>query len=487
MKITIQQIEDLSPNAAAAKNGRDLVSRKKFANLCCDGEEALLWGECAGSGSKPYGCSADFIQPEKPTFRCTCPSRQFPCKHCIGLLYARAQGLPFTTAAVPEDIASKRQKMEKRQENKEKKAALGDAHEQGQAAKPKTLNKAALAKKIGAQLAGLELADKLLAHIVGSGLSSIDAKEMKNLRERVKDLGNYYIPGVQTAFNNLFLELEAVNADEYTRCIDQINYLTALLRKAAEYLAGRLEAPDVPPEIDSEIEEQIGRAWKLSELRELGLCENDAELAQLSFNVYDNPARREFVDEGAWINLKSGRIYKTRNYRPYRAAKYIAEENSFADVARIGALYVYPGGLNPRARWEGGALGRRPLERADLETIRSRAVADYAACAKEIKNAIKNPLADKNPLALIALREASLLNGNLLLRDPAGNCLTLRDLPQDIHGGEQQAATMLKSILPAGCAGLCLLVMACNNVSEGLFTALPMTLITPDKLIKLFW
>lgn len=73
-----------------------------------------------------YECSVDFIVPDNPVFRCSCPSRQFPCKHALGLLYAKAEGQTFSPAPVPEDIASKREKAEKREENKVKQAAEGE-------------------------------------------------------------------------------------------------------------------------------------------------------------------------------------------------------------------------------------------------------------------------------------------------------------------------------------------------------------------------
>lgn len=83
----------------------------------------------------------DFIAPDSPVFRCSCPSRQFPCKHALGLLYAYTEGQTFTPAPVPEDIASKREKAEKREENKVKQAA------EGAESKPKKVNKSALKKK----------------------------------------------------------------------------------------------------------------------------------------------------------------------------------------------------------------------------------------------------------------------------------------------------------------------------------------------------
>jgi hypothetical protein len=43
----------------------------------------LLWGKCQGSGKVPYQVSVDL---NGPAFRCTCPSRKFPCKHGVALM-----------------------------------------------------------------------------------------------------------------------------------------------------------------------------------------------------------------------------------------------------------------------------------------------------------------------------------------------------------------------------------------------------------------
>ena len=81
--------------------------------------------------------------------RCTCPSRQFPCKHVLGLLYAYAGGASFTPAEVPEDLAAKREKAEKREERKLKETIEG-------APKPKKINKSAL-KENQCALEGLDV------------------------------------------------------------------------------------------------------------------------------------------------------------------------------------------------------------------------------------------------------------------------------------------------------------------------------------------
>ena len=88
-------VDSAAPNAGAIKNGRGLVLKKKFVHLRIDADHTLLFGECKGSGKSNYQCSCDFIRPNNPTHRCNCPSRQFPCKHCLGLMYAYAEGQKF--------------------------------------------------------------------------------------------------------------------------------------------------------------------------------------------------------------------------------------------------------------------------------------------------------------------------------------------------------------------------------------------------------
>ena len=480
MEVTQKKIEELAPNAAAAKNGRELVAKGKFSNLHISAEGDLIWGECAGSGKSPYYCSADYLDAQHPVFRCNCPSRQFPCKHALGLLYAyEAQGRSFSVADVPEDVLRKRGKIEQRQEKvvQEKEAAKDTA------AKPKRVNKAAFVKKADAQLTGIGLADKLLQEIVLTGLSSLDAKRVKTLQEQVKELGNYYINGIQTAFNDLLLELKEVEGEEYTAVIDQLNYIAALLKKATDYLNKRKEDPEAAPELDSAIEEQIGYVWKLTELMQYGRYEEQAELVQLSYNSYDDAARKEFVDEGVWMNLNSGKIYKTKNYRPYRAAKYIKEDNSQFDVLQLKELYIYPGDLNPRVRWEADSGSGRRLVATDLKKVISYASNDYQAAIKSVKNTIKNPLMDKHPVVLIRLHQAFIYGDNLVVEDALGSKLTLCDMP----GQRVASAVNLQAFLPGDPEGLALAVMVNNDIRTGLFSAQPLCLITPEKIIRLLY
>ncbi|MFD6619979.1 SWIM zinc finger family protein, partial [Streptomyces albidoflavus] len=48
-------------------------------------DEGAVWGLCKGSGSKPYQTIVD-TGGTGPAYKCSCPSRKFPCKHALGLL-----------------------------------------------------------------------------------------------------------------------------------------------------------------------------------------------------------------------------------------------------------------------------------------------------------------------------------------------------------------------------------------------------------------
>ncbi|MBN1172429.1 MAG: SWIM zinc finger family protein [Micromonosporaceae bacterium] len=48
---------------------------------------AVVWGLARGSGSVPYRTAVDL---DGPRYRCSCPSRKYPCKHALGLLLAWA-------------------------------------------------------------------------------------------------------------------------------------------------------------------------------------------------------------------------------------------------------------------------------------------------------------------------------------------------------------------------------------------------------------
>ncbi|GKS09162.1 hypothetical protein YDYSY3_01620 [Paenibacillus chitinolyticus] len=425
-------VDSLAHNSAAMKNGKDLFKKKSFTKLCKTEDGKLLFGECKGSGKEPYRCSVDWMTEGQPVFRCSCPSRQFPCKHLLGLMYAYAAETPFETAPIPEDIMGKREKVEKREQKK------SEATSKEKPTKRKT-SKSALLKKIGAQLEGIVIFEKLLHQIVQSGLGSLDKQMLKMIEDQAKQLGNYYIPGIQTAMRNLIVLLRSDEEQEmiYAKASAYLSTLHTLLKKSRGYLQQKLDNPEQAPELDSTIEEWIGHAWQLAELRECGRVQSDRDLMQLSFNSYADEARGEYVDESFWADVESGTVYTTRTYRPFRAAKFIKEEDSYFAIVNAKELMIYPGELNCRIRWEGAVP--RPVTEQDFQAVKSKALSSVTEAVKIVKNQIKNPLSDKRPVLLLAYDQLMHSSNGPVLLDGQGKELQLSDL----ESVEQSTAHML--------------------------------------------
>ncbi|MFV2195219.1 SWIM zinc finger family protein [Nocardiopsis sp. LOL_012] len=55
------------------------------------GTTSAVWGECKGSGAKPYLAAVHLDGAGGPAYKCSCPSRKIPCKHVLALLALWAQ------------------------------------------------------------------------------------------------------------------------------------------------------------------------------------------------------------------------------------------------------------------------------------------------------------------------------------------------------------------------------------------------------------
>lgn len=79
---TAEQVLALAPDDASRRAGARLSAAGPWSDAGSSGEGAV-WGVCKGSGKKPY---QTVIDTKGPAYKCSCPSRKFPCKHALGLL-----------------------------------------------------------------------------------------------------------------------------------------------------------------------------------------------------------------------------------------------------------------------------------------------------------------------------------------------------------------------------------------------------------------
>lgn len=211
MNLTEEQILTLAPDEASKKSGKDLANPSKWVTKAVN--EQALWGECQGSGSKPYQTQIDL---SNIAFKCSCPSRKFPCKHGLGLLllYARQKNT-FSNTEAPSWVTDW---LNKRTDKQEKKAAKED----------KPVNEEAQAKRQQARLQkvsdGIDELRLWIKDIVRNGILTMPDKgaawfenmakrmvdaQAPGLANMVRNLGetNFYTEGWQTNFLNQLLSI----------------------------------------------------------------------------------------------------------------------------------------------------------------------------------------------------------------------------------------------------------------------------------------
>lgn len=473
MELTEQFILLQAPNPAAAENGRKLSKKGSFSGLHRTEDRTLFWGECAGSGKTPYRVSVDWTVPDAPTCRCSCPSRQFPCKHALGLLFEQLSGKAFEVADLPQDIADKRAKQAARAE---KKAAAP--------AKPKKPNYTAQKKKLARQLEGLDMAEQMVNDLLTAGVGTLAGSSAQSYDKLAKDLGSCYLTGLQTSFTRIALAVRTVQADSgqtdtaYSEALRQLVFLRSAIKKSRSFLQDKLEAENYSAE-DTVLFEALGGVWKLEDLHAIGAFRKNVRLVQLSFDVSFDEAKKEYIERGWWIDLDTGAIDQTLNLRPMKALKYVKGEDSCFDLLEVPTLYTYPGESNRRIRWDGAST--RPLTAEEQSTISALAQPGLAAALKAAKNQIKNTLLPKFLAVLVPIGRLGKIGDAFVLEDPAGDRIVLRDRAED---GPSHASTgrlaLLPDIIPTALFGL----MFYDEEDQSICLH-PYSLIAPDRIIRL--
>src|SRR6478735_1924482 len=97
---TQKAVEDAAPDASSLTAARKLATPGPWSQT--GSTDTLLWGRCQGSGRTPYQVSIDLTGP---AYRCSCPSRKFPCKHALALLLLWTSGTTIVDAPEGADFA----------------------------------------------------------------------------------------------------------------------------------------------------------------------------------------------------------------------------------------------------------------------------------------------------------------------------------------------------------------------------------------------
>jgi hypothetical protein len=194
------QVLALAPDAASRKAGSKLGTAGPWSQAGSS-DEGAVWGLCKGSGSKPYQTVVDMADAAGPAYKCSCPSRKFPCKHALGLLLLWSAGQDAVPSGTAPDWAE--QWIAGRRKRTAEKRAAGAAGAASGSADPQAARRRAerRAERITAGVTELEqrLADLLRgglaqAEQAGYGLWEETAARMVDaqapgLAARVRELG----------------------------------------------------------------------------------------------------------------------------------------------------------------------------------------------------------------------------------------------------------------------------------------------------------
>lgn len=208
IELTVSQIEALSPDAGNLKRGKGLANERKWETLAT--KEDTIWGLCKGSGKNPYKVQIDLSEP---AYKCSCPSRKFPCKHSIGLmlLYANNQS-GFATEEHPDWVT---EWLGKREKSKVKKADNAK-EEKVQTEK----QKAAQAKRAAKRMSGIEEGIKglqtWLYDVVRLGLADLQQQNHHYFEERGARLVDAKAPGLGNVVKSLHSTLQGKDWQEKT-------------------------------------------------------------------------------------------------------------------------------------------------------------------------------------------------------------------------------------------------------------------------------
>lgn len=251
MSLTLERIEVLAPDQASLGAARKLLKPSSWPTLA-EGE-GLVWGECQGSGTTPYRV---VVSEADAGCKCTCPSRKFPCKHALALMWMRADRSPaFTPAAVPDwvkDWLSRRRgkstpanKTEDEAEPKPRPSIrLTEIPEAGADADPKAEQRAATARERNrlerevAVLAGLDDLDTWLADQVQHGMANFVAQAAqvcRTIAQRLVDAKASGLAGRLDALpTRLFTLPGPARPTAAIRELGQVHLISRAYRRLAE-------------------------------------------------------------------------------------------------------------------------------------------------------------------------------------------------------------------------------------------------------------
>ncbi|MFI1970427.1 hypothetical protein BLA24_27265 [Streptomyces cinnamoneus] len=250
---TAEQVLALAPDAASRKAGAKLAAPGPWSGpgAHTDGGVGAVWGECAGSGSKPYRTVVDLAGQGGPGFHCSCPSRKFPCKHALGLLLLWTEGPAAVPAAdAPPDWAG--QWLERRRGRAER--ADSEAGAVGGATAPVDTEAARrrAERRAGRIATGASELEQRLSDLLRGGLAAVEGARYGQWEETAARMVDAQAPGLAAWVRELAsLAGSGAGTDWASRMLEEC----ALLHTLSQ---GYLRVEELPEALAATVRSRVG-------------------------------------------------------------------------------------------------------------------------------------------------------------------------------------------------------------------------------------
>ncbi|MFF7728394.1 SWIM zinc finger family protein [Streptomyces sp. NPDC008001] len=251
---TAETVLALAPDAASRKAGSKLAAPGPWsgAGARAEGEGGrvgAVWGECSGSGSRPYRTVVDLSGEGGPGFNCSCPSRKFPCKHALGLLLLWVSGEAAVPVTRDDPPGWAGQWLDRRRQRAERAAAGPEA------AAPATPADQEAARRRGERraariTAGVTELEQRLADLLRGGLGSADGTGYGPWDETAARMVDAQAPGLAARVREL-ASVRGAGADWAGRLLEECALLHALNQ-------GWLRLDELPEPLAATVRSRVG-------------------------------------------------------------------------------------------------------------------------------------------------------------------------------------------------------------------------------------
>jgi hypothetical protein len=322
--LTLEQITQMAPDESSASAGRKLMALKSWKEL--GRSDVALWGLCLGSATYQVKVELGALG-----YKCSCPSRKFPCKHVLGLLMlATATPDAVKPAACPEWVSEwlqQRQEKDAKKEQKAKEKADKPVDEKAQQKRAEQRHERVRE--------GLERLDLWLRDLVRGGLAGLETKGSAPWEDQARRLVDAQAPGLASRIRRLG-DVPGTGRDWPRQMVEELGRV-----KLAVQAFQRIE--QLEPGLATDLRQMLGWTISSEELEKVGECVED-EWAALGQWIDDDDRIRTLR---TWcVGRSTGRFALVLQFA---VGGQPLTPNMIPGSVQRGTMVFYPGASRQRA------------------------------------------------------------------------------------------------------------------------------------------